>query len=66
MSKEHFIEILSRTGRKGMDQVVSTLDGLGKTYPEPGSPYYSSVITLQRKLYEVRNSLLFYSFLFLQ
>ena len=29
MSKEHFIEILSRTGRKGMDQVVSTLDGLG-------------------------------------
>ena len=29
MSKQIFVEILSRTGRKGMDQVVSTLERLG-------------------------------------
>lgn len=48
------------------NQSASPVGSSNKTYPEPGSPYYSSVITLQRKLYEVRNSLLFYSFLFLQ
>lgn len=33
-----------------------------KHIQNPSSPYYSSAVTLQRKLYEVRNSSLFYSF----